>query len=618
MTGADMKQSKQKVLGGAVLLAVNAAITAQAGNAAADSADSVDVARIEEVIVTARKFEERLIDLPLSVTAIQGADIESRNIESLADLASSTPGLYFESFNAGSVGTPVIRGLSQQNLGGFDQQISNNVGRFIDGVYQTNRNSAELELLDIERVEVIKGPASALYGRATFAGAINIITRAPKRSFAGKVSATLGTDDDRAARLTIEGPIAGSEVLGRLAVGYISFDGTTPNTEDPNDNVGGFETRSAAGSLIAPFGDTTTLTLSGSWTDQDVEHSAQFMQKQLNCGTSAAGFTYYCGGADWNGGSVSISPEAFGARNQSSQLTAKLVTEFSSFDLISTIGWAKSESELLFDGDLAAGGASHPVCRGVVNFGGQVYPCGLVGVPPVRFVKANAFNGSSNENEDLSFELRLQSTSDGAMQWSVGAFAFDSDATVDTTYGTDSRGLATGEFFATQVGALTGRTDPIGNPVVVADFDTGVQSWALFGILEYDFTEKLGGSIEGRYEDEKKTLQSRVNNFAPSTARASRSWKTFTPRLTVDYRLSDNALLYASAAEGIRTGGFNGSFPASAPNEANYEEESNRTYEIGLKANLPESRLTILASAFLIDWKDMQISGASSVASFVG
>ncbi len=613
-----MKENQQKVVGAAVLLALNASTIVHAGSAAGDSAAAPEASRIEEVIVTARRFEERLIDLPLSVAAIQGDEIESRNIESLADLASSTPGLYFESFNAGSVGTPVIRGLSQQNLGGFDQQISNNVGRFIDGVYQTNRNAAEIELLDIERIEVIKGPASALYGRATFAGAINIVTRAPSESFVGKAYATLGSDEDRAARLSIEGPIAGSSILGRLAVGYSSFDGTTTNTEDAGNNVGGFETRAAAGSLLAPLGESTTLTLAGFWLDQDVDHSAQFMQTKLNCGTGPAGFTYYCGEADWNRGKVSVSPEAFGARNQSNQITAKLRTEFSSFDVIGSFGWSQSESDLLFDGDLAPGGALHPVCRGVVSFAGQVLPCGFVGAPAVRFVNANAFNGSQNENEDISFELRLQSTSEGPVQWSVGAFAFDSDATIKTTYGTDGRSLAAGEFFATQVGVLTARADPLGNPVVVSDFDSGVRSWALFGILEYRFTDQWGGSIEGRYEDEKKTVQTRINNFAPSTARTSRSWQTFTPRVTLDYRLSDDALLYASAAQGVRTGGFNASFPATAPNEASYEEESNWTYELGLKARLPDSGVTLLASAFLIDWKDMQISGASSVATFVG
>lgn len=600
---------------GAWLAATAVATTSQATEAVLDQRDG---AGIEEVVVTARKVEERLMDVPLSITAIGATTLEERNVESIADLASATPGVYFESFNAGSVGTPVIRGLSQQNLGGFDQQISNNVGRFIDGVYQTNRNAAELELLDIERVEVIKGPASALYGRATFSGAINVVTRAPGDELRGRVRGNLGSDDDRSLQFSLGGPIAGSEVRGRIAAGYSEFDGTTRNTEAPGDNVGGFETRAVTGSLYVPFGDATRLTLSAVWTDQDVEHSAQFAQTTLNCGTSAAGFTYYCGEADWNGGAVSISPEAFGARSETTQAVARLESSFAAFDLVATAAWAQSDSALLFDGDFAAGGALHPVCRGTVTFAGQVLPCGLVGAPPVRFQRAQAYNGSTNENEDLSFELRLQSTGDGALNWLVGAFAFDSDATIDTTYGTDSRGLAAGEFFATQVGVLTARPDPIGNPVVVADFDSGVRSWALFASLGYQFTDRLHGSIEGRYEDEKKTLQSRVNNFAPSSLRTSRSWQTFTPRATLDFRLTPDTLLYASAAQGARTGGFNASFPAAAPSEAFYGDESNWTYEAGLKATLLEQRLALTVAAFLIDWKDMQISGASSVAGFVG
>lgn len=598
----------RKAIAGTLLLAC----TQYGGTALADDSG------LEEIIVTARKIEERLLDVPLSVSAVTANDLERRNVESLGDLAHATPGLYFESFNAGSVGTPVIRGLSQQNLGGFDQQISNNVGRFINGVYQTNRNAAELELLDIERVEVIKGPVSALYGRATFGGAINVVTRQPGESFEGRARATLGTDDDRAVQLSISGPIAGSAVRARLAVGYSNFDGTTTNTEDANDNAGGFTTRAVAASLLIPFGESTTLDLSGFLTDQDVEHSAQFMQTTLNCGTSAAGFTYYCGKADWNGGAVSISPEAFGARNETQQAVARLHSEWESVTATATLGWTQSESDLLFDGDLAAGGALHPVCIGTVSLGGQVFPCGLVGGRPVRFQRANAFNGSQNENEDTSLELRLQSASDGPLQWTVGGFAFDSQASVKTTYGTDASGLAAGEFFATQVGALTGRRDPIGNPVIVADFDSDVRSWSVFASVGYRFADQWRISLEGRHEDEKKTLQSRVNNFAPASTRVSRSWQTFTPRLTIDYKSSEETLLYATAGQGVRTGGFNGSFPAAAPQESGYEEESNWTYEIGLKTRLPDQRIALTAAAFLIEWRDMQISGASSVASFVG
>lgn len=603
--------TKQSVLKGAVLAALGATNVVLADDAAVG-------ASIDEIVVTARKVEERLLDVPLSISAIGASQIERRNIESIADVASATPGLYFESFNAGSVGTPVIRGLSQQNLGGFDQQISNNVGRFIDGVYQTNRNASELELLDIERIEVIKGPASALYGRATFGGAINVVTRAPSEKFQAKIRATLGSDEDYGAQLAISGPIADSGARGRLAVGVSRFDGTTRNTETPGDNAGGFDSKALTGRVMIPLGDATTLDLSAFWADQDVDHSAQFMQTTLNCGTTAAGFPYFCGEADYDGRAVSISPEAFGARNEITQGVIKLDSQFDGFDFIATAAWARSESALLFDGDLAAGGAVHPVCRGTVNFGGQVFPCGLVGLPPVRFQRANAYNGSTNENEDSSIELRLQSTGDGPARWLVGAFGYDSDVTVATTYGTDSSGLAPGEFFATQVGALTGRTDPIGNPVIVADFDSGVRSWALFASFGYKLTDRLGVAVEGRYEEEKKTLRSRVNNFAPSNSRVSDSWSTFTPRATVDFKMTEDMLLYASAAQGARTGGFNASFPASVPDEATYDEESNWTYELGLKSAFLNRQLALNVAAFLIDWKDMQLSGASSSSSFVG
>lgn len=566
----------------------------------------------EEVIVTARKREESLLKVPLSMTALSSQELEARRISGLADLATATPGLYFESFNAGSVATPIIRGLSQQNVGGFDQQVSNNVGSFIDGVYQTNRNGFVMDLLDIERVEVIKGPASALYGRATFSGAINIITRDPDEEPAGNVRVGLGSDEDYLVRGSYGGPIGDSGIRGRIAAGYNSFDGTISNTEEGGDNLQGNRNVGVTGSLLVPFGERYELRLSSFYADQSVEHSGQYLQADLNCGTGPAGFTYYCGEARYKE-PVSISPEAYGAKTESSQTVADFTSHFEGFDVLAIAAYSESESTLLFDADYTAGGALHPVCEGLVG----PAPCAFSPTATItRFQAAEAFNAGENENDDLSLELRVQSTGDDRLSWLGGVFVFDSSSEVSTSFGVDNSNLAAGEYYASALAFLTSTPDPIGAPALVSQFESDVQTLAVFGSLEYELTDRLRAGMEGRYEREEKDFNSIVNFFAPGAGTTSDDWSEFTPRFTVDYDLTDDMLLYVTAAKGHRAGGFNAVYPASTPSEARYDSETNWTYEAGAKTVLLDQRLALTAAVFYIDWSNMQITGASTDPAF--
>lgn len=567
---------------------------------------------LEEILVSARKRDENLLEVPLSMSVLGAKELEERQITTFADLANSTPGLYFESFTSGTVSTPTIRGLSQQNLGGFDQQVSNNVGSFIDGVYQTNRNALVLDLLDIERVEVIKGPASALYGRATFSGAINVVTREPAEEPGGQLRVGTGSDDDFNAQGSFGGLIGASGIRGRIAAGYHSFDGTIRNVEDPGDNLQGFRNVGVTGNLLIPFGERVDLALSTFYVEQNVEHSGQYLQTTLNCGTTPAGFTYFCGEAKYRE-PVAISPQAFGARTESWQSVAKLTTHFDGFDVLAIGAYTQSESDVLLDADYTMGGALHPVCVGMV---GPV-PCFFSPAAVItRYQAASGFNGSTNSNDDLSIELRVQSTGSERLTWLGGLYYFDSQHAVDNYYGVDNTGLAPGEFFATAIGGLTGRADPIGNPAVVSDFESDVRTMAVFGSLEFAFTDRLRAGIEGRFEREEKDFNSIINFFAPGAGAVSDEWDAFTPRVTVDYDVADRALLYLTAAKGARAGGFNAVYPASRPEESRYDSESNWTYELGAKTQQLDGKLVLTGAVFYIDWENMQLTGASSDPAF--
>ena len=141
----------------------------------AAEASAGDAVALEEIVVTARKRAETLLEVPVAVTALTADDIDQKGIENLNDVALFTPGLtYFDSIQ-NQLGTPVIRGISQTNLNSPDR----NVAIFYGGVYLSSTSGANLEILDVDRVEVVKGPQSALYGRNAFNGAINFVPAAP-------------------------------------------------------------------------------------------------------------------------------------------------------------------------------------------------------------------------------------------------------------------------------------------------------------------------------------------------------------------------------------------------------------------------------------------------------
>jgi len=126
---------------------------------------------IEEIVVTARKHEENLQTVPVAITAFTAADIEAAGIRDLRDIATLTPGLVFDTMVGEYLAIPTIRGLTQNDLFGD----VNNVEIFLDGVNVSGRSGLNFNLLDVERIEVVKGPQSALYGRNSFAGAINFV-----------------------------------------------------------------------------------------------------------------------------------------------------------------------------------------------------------------------------------------------------------------------------------------------------------------------------------------------------------------------------------------------------------------------------------------------------------
>ncbi len=205
--------------------------TPAAGQMESAQADEGQAA-VEEIVVTARKRDEKLIETPLSVTALSSSDLDRRQIDDLGGLRDIVPNL---SVNMGDAANAIvyIRGVGQRDSLSFADP---GVGIYLDDVYLGRSQGAFLEVIDIERIEVLRGPQGTLYGRNAIGGAIKYVSVAPSPEPEIVVEAGLGDFSQRISRVTLNGPLgSGDALLGRVSLAYGSHEGYRVNT---NANAG--------------------------------------------------------------------------------------------------------------------------------------------------------------------------------------------------------------------------------------------------------------------------------------------------------------------------------------------------------------------------------------------
>ncbi|MXW30235.1 MAG: TonB-dependent receptor plug domain-containing protein, partial [Chloroflexi bacterium] len=227
---------------------------------------------IEEIVVTARKRTESLQDTPVAVTALTADQIAEFGVQSLADISKMTAGLLFDSEFTRGANRPVIRG--QANILG-----ASGVSYFIDGVYVSG-SIDDYDLDDIERIEIVKGPQSALYGRNTYSGTINIVTRSPGDEFRASVKGEVAEDGQFLARASLSGPI-GETLSGGVTLRHYEMGGHVTNRYDGKD-IGIQESRSVSG--VLEFTPNERLSMRGRayWSERDDGQPAIFASRYFD------------------------------------------------------------------------------------------------------------------------------------------------------------------------------------------------------------------------------------------------------------------------------------------------------------------------------------------------
>lgn len=578
---------------------------------------------LEEIVVTARKREESLQDIPVVVNALTAEQIERTSIQGLADISLRTPGLNYEGYvSAGLSGGLVLRGLTNTQLTNRTQ----NVAVFYDGVYLPNQAMFDVGLADIERVEVLKGPQSALYGRNAFAGAVNYISRKPSSEWRGDISATIGSDERQDYAAFVSGPLATDRVFFKLSYSQTESDGTVGNNHPLADdgvspgnqgNLGGWDNDTfTAGLTIKPV-ESVEVNLGYFDVDLEREPSANYSLQgaasnlfgltpfnDLNClprtlfpGTVRN--SAWCGQlqydrpdvpGDSRPSGVVVDPRQLGLNGGSSIRTASVRWEIND-SLEANYQYGRADYA-----GIGGGPSDRDPVRGS-NINALIGIFNPAAPPTLRNVVDSRPNGDLRAD---SHELRLQSSAGERFNWLAGAYY--SDVSEFT------KGLS--------LFILPLQLDPIADEIEASNqsasrFEDRIL--AVYGSVDFAFTDQFSAALEARYNDEDKEIfrltgstgAPVVNTPAsPSNTFQERNYTSTTWRGSLNFKPVESVLTYVSAAKGEKAGGFNS---ARNPDiQGSFNPETNITYELGLKSEWLDRRLRLNAAVYYVDWEDIQ------------
>jgi iron complex outermembrane receptor protein len=606
-------------LGAAAIAAAISAGVASPAAAQATPAATDTSSTLEQVVVTARKKSESLLKVPIAITALTAKDIQAANIESLIDISEYVPGVTID--NDGS--DHVDRAVQSIFIRGMSSGVSPSVSVFIDGAPVASGFISDVS--DAERVEVLKGPQSAFFGRETFGGAINIVTKDPSTTPGASFDGLYGSDNWYDLKASVEGPLLGDKLTARVSVRDYSTDGQYKSSIAPYSRLGSQSTKSVAVTLkYVPFNGLSMKAYFGLWDDHDGPapvYKVGVSSYNCNAGAAPAGTdNYYCGTIPTVNATTIPVPTAIDSLfksqvfgNASKTLTplfSDLLTENGfvrhGFTGHFTIDYMIPGTSLKFT-SLSAGNIQN--AEDIVNLDNEdtanifnFYT--LYGIPNIEpFYVWNS--RVEDQYNDVSQEFRLTSDQTKKLRYTVGVSYARSLAQVYVD------GLF--PFGAASFGG--------GGPQI--DTVEGV-----FGSLSYDVTSKLKISFEGRYQSDHIEVDNRAPP-APFTVVAKTTSSDFLPRAIAQYDITPSTMVYATYSKGVNPPVFNTDLvglPTQVANEFSslygvkvaVNPEYLENYETGVKGQFFDRTLQLAADVYYDNWTNQILSQFLSVPGVAG
>lgn len=532
----------------------------------------------DEIVVTARKTDERLQDVPIAMTALSAAAIEARGIASVTDLQQVAPNLQFTPGQGGNGGAiaPFIRGVGEND---FIITSDPAVGTYFDGVYVARTFGATAELLDVERIEVLRGPQGSLFGKNTVGGAINVVSRLPGAATEIEGDVRYGSYDDLRVRARAATPLGGGLALGVSALGEWG-DGwqRVPSGRDlGNRNVvsGRAVLRYEAGALDAVAQVDGLRRRQNSAAHSMLDFTPTFFSFLQST------FIAPCCTVPTSIDETDSSPQF--NRDDADAVNASLTLGYD-------LGGAKLKSITAYrwvhaqfgrDGDASS----------AVNYAGDVH---------------------DERARQFSQELQLTMPILGRGNLLLGAYYFR-ERSLDRTHLTVADGLFDAPGFADF------STFVLGIPPAFLDYNIDFDNrqtttnGALFFNATMPLAEAFTLELGGRYTHEKKRFYQAANRvdsdtplfFGLPSYTLAKSWNAFTPRVSASYKFGPDMMAYASWSRGFRSGGFNGR-PTSLEEIDSYDPEHLTAWEVGLKSQFGRA-VTLNIAAFRNQYRDQQL-----------
>ena len=582
-------------------------------------------ATLEEVVVTARKTAESLQDTPISVTALSGDRLEDMGLSRITKLQNVTPNLVFQNTpaysGAGNNAAVYIRGVGQKD---FVPTIDPGVGIYVDEVYLGRSAGAVLDMIDIQQVEILRGPQGTLFGKNTIGGAISITTTKPNEEFGGKVDIKVGTDERRNIRGVLNVPLSDT-LFARGSFGSLQQDGYVFRPFDDKD-LGNQDTLMGRLALRWVPSDTFTADLSFDYYDDETNGPPLLITRVDGFPESAtaipggnfpfinnlfAGFSPDFGGPNPivctfpNAPSACFTSANAVTGNNTNLGTGPNYSEMENEAVSLTLTWDLDAftaklitSYRSLDGEFANDRDGYPQ-----NDGQPAVP----GLPILVNPVTHYFD--TFKQDQFSVELQLTGSAiEDRLRWVAGVYAFEEDGENINPVDFTTVSLQSGGYF---------------------DYS----SEAVFAQATFDFTEKLSVTAGMRYTKEDRdylpdqyieemplgglpfpcfnsdgsTKICALGDRAVPYETVNNSISENTPMVSISYSFTDDVMLYGTYSEGFKVGGFTQRIFPPEPSLPAFGPEYVDSLEAGIKAELLDNSLRVNLAVYSADYSDLQI-----------
>ncbi len=594
------------------ILSVSVSAVIAFGMSASTDARNSEGFSMEEVVVTARKREENLQDTPVSIAAYTGTDLKYRQVDSSEKIGMVTPNLEFAAHAPASGNNAssqvFIRGIGQTD---FLPSTDPGVGIYLDGAYIARSSGGAFDFIDLERIEILRGPQGTLFGRNTIGGAIVVHSRKPSDVFSGYIETIIGDDNRRDILASIDIPI-GNNLRSSLVFADRNQDGYVTRLVDGED-LGNDNSLGGQFKLLWTPSNNTELYLILDHVEED-EHGSPQVFNSIN---SHQAFSIASS-------AVAGCPGVFGVffppvpppgptRTAAGDLIASQVGDTrcanNQFDAgpyhsnaSATIG-AQTGRSIELGSEFEVDGVNFQVQSDFEDFT-------FKSITTFRDMRAFGARDADNtpltvlhtvvedEQDQFSQEFQLSGNAlDSRLNWLVGLYYFEEE--ID-------------EFYLVETAAGSFQLD--------ANYKNDTS--AAFTQLTYDATDNLSFTAGLRYTTETKRVtpdQRTLTNYALPTGLLPPNTPFFTdesereedisevtPMLSASYRWNDNIMTYLSYSEGFKSGGFNTRNIAPLPDIRLFSPEYAKTTELGYKATLFDKTLRVNGAVFATDYTDLQ------------